>query len=197
MNVKLIFIRHGQTNWTKNKKMQGHIEIPLSRKGRKQIKKLANKLKKQGEKPDLIISSPLKRARQSAAIIASNFKILTTIDENLTEKDLGDLTGKTWKEVNKKYEFVSQTTDKRLGYDYSPYNGESIDDIKSRIEKFLNNIKEKYNHYNTIIVVTHAGILRILFSEIFHDQLEGLSVKINPACCYICSYNFKQTKSGK
>ncbi len=189
MRIKLIFIRHGQTNWTKNKRLQGRLDIPLDRKGRRQIKKIANELKMKGEKPDLIISSPLKRTRQSAAIIAHTFKVMFTIDRNLSEKDLGDLTGKTWKEVKRNYKFVSKKLDRKRYYDYSLYNGESVDQVRERVKKFLDNINRKHNHNKTIIVVTHAGILSILLHEFFYNQVKDFPVKINPACCYICNYN--------
>ncbi len=188
MSTRLIFIRHGQTDWTKNKKLQGQSDIPLNKKGRRQIKKLAEHLKSAGERPDIIISSPLRRTKQSAAIIAHTFKAMLTVDKNLTEKDLGDLAGKTWEEVNKNYKLASRKLDRKRYYDYTPYNGERVEDVRNRVENFLKNVKEKHNHNQTIIVVTHAGILRILFYEFFQNQLKDIPSKIKLASYNICNY---------
>ncbi len=184
MRIKLIFIRHGETDWTEKKRLQGRLDIPLNKKGKKQIEKTAVKLRRLGVNPSLIVSSPLRRARQSAVIIANIFKIPFTVDKNLSEKDLGELAGKTRQEVKEQYNLVFKQLNGNQYYDYSIYGGESIEGTKARIEAFLNSIERNYKD-ETIIVVTHAGILRFLFSEFFSDIEIDFQSGIKPGSYYI------------
>ncbi len=66
----LLLIRHGETDWNRQMRMQGHRDIPMNDFGISQIQELARKMADAGVKADVIISSPLERARQTAAIIA-------------------------------------------------------------------------------------------------------------------------------
>jgi broad specificity phosphatase PhoE len=75
MMFELTFLRHGESEGVQNKILQGHIDLPLTHKGRDQICTLANFWLKNGETFDKIISSPLKRAKETSEIIASCLNI--------------------------------------------------------------------------------------------------------------------------
>lgn len=178
MAVRLIFVRHGETDWNKANRLQGRVETPLNKNGVKQIKKTAVKLKKSSEKPEIIISSSMARAVQSAGIISKILAIPFQVNRNLAERDFGSLEGKTWEEINKIYGSGFKETDRKQQYDYRAYGGEGVEQVKERILDFLNYAIEKYDG-KTIIIVTHAGILRFL-SFLLHKMGINFSCDIKP-----------------
>ncbi len=165
MGVKLILVRHGQTDWNKQDKIQGATDIPLNNTGKKQIQNTARRLKKLfrkiGEKPDAIISSTLIRAKQSAMIIAEEFKMSFTVNGKIVEKNMGALEGDSWQKLCNKIDGNLKEKNKYHIYDYSPYGGESCIDVGERLLDFIHFVKKKYDG-KTIIVVAHGGVIRTL-----------------------------------
>ncbi len=140
----IYFVRHGQTEWNKIGKMQGHKDIELNDEGREQAQVVKEKL--QGIKFDKVFSSPLIRATETAKII-SNQEI--TIDNRLIERFNGELEGKFKKDI-KVFPDFNDPNDTRFGI-------ESLDSFRNRINDFLDEITKKYKDKN-ILVVTHAGV---------------------------------------
>lgn len=168
MSVRLILVRHGETPWNKANKLQGKIDILLNKNGVRQVRKTAAKLKKSGEKPMIIIASPLARAMQSASIISTMLGVPFTINKNLSERDFGRLEGLTWKEINELYGPNFQEKDRKQQYDYRVYGGESVREVRKRILNFMDYAKKEYDG-KTILIITHAGVLRYL-SIILHKM---------------------------
>jgi broad specificity phosphatase PhoE len=157
--MKLILVRHGQTDLNRQKRLTGRSEESLNKDGLSQVQDIIPELEKVNF--DMIFSSPLLRARQTAEIIANYFKMNVIIDDRIVERDFGLLSGKTWdeaKEYSKNKDLKEDDMQQR--YDYRPYEGESIEDVKKRYSNFIQEMKNK--HYNkTILVVAHGGILRL------------------------------------
>lgn len=93
--MEILLTRHGQTEWNVLGKVQGRADIELNEKGIQQAEETGEALK--NEKIDLIICSPLKRAKQTADIICKNRKIPIIYDEDVIERDFGEFEG-----INKK-----------------------------------------------------------------------------------------------
>ena len=183
MSVRIIFVRHGKTDWNKENKLQGRTDILLNKNGIEQVKKMATELKKSNERPRQIISSPLIRAMQSAIIISDILGIPVMANKNLAERDFGSLEGKTWKEVIAICGPGFKEIDRKQQYDYRPYGGESAEQVGKRILDFIDYASEEYGG-KTIIVVTHAGILRFM-SFIFHKMGMDFYHDTKPGGCSI------------
>lgn len=168
MSVRIIIVRHGETDWNKENKLQGRTDIFLNKNGIKQVKKTATKLKKLNERPEQIISSSLARAIQSAVIISNILGIPIRINDNLAERDFGSLEGKTWKEIIAICGPDFKEIDRKQQYDYRPYGGESAEQVGKRILDFIDYASKEYDD-KTIIVVTHGGILRFM-SFVFYKM---------------------------
>ena len=145
-------VRHGQTDWNKEKRIAGRVDVELNEIGIAQAKITAEKLK--DIKFDYVFSSPLKRAMQTAQIITKQ-KIIQ--DARLIERSNGDLEGKLHKDVPK--------------LDYNDpkeqrFNIEPITAFRERIFSFWNEITQKYKNKN-ILVITHAGIT--IYTKCFFD----------------------------
>jgi len=164
--MKLILTRHGETEENKKGILQGHLPGTLSKNGIEQGRKLSGRLK--NEKIDVIFSSDLKRASDTAEIIAKHnpgIKIICT--ESLREGDGGDYTGKPTKE---------------LDWNNRPANAETVEQIQKRAEEILDAAYEKYPD-KTVLFVAHAGFNRILIAQIMglKDPFKDLDDQHNTA----------------
>jgi len=147
--MKLILTRHGETIENVKSIWQGHLPGKLSKKGKEQAKKVANRLK--NEKINAIYSSDLARAKDTAIEI-SKFHPETPIHliKELREGDLGSITGK------KKY---------KIDWNNPPKGIENRESMRKRVKKLLDKVYKKHPN-DTIIFVGHNGINKALITAI-------------------------------
>lgn len=145
----MIYItRHGQTNWNVQKKVMGRCDEPLNETGLNQAEETRNNL--MDTDIDLIICSPLKRARQTAEIINRDRNIPIIYDERIIERDFGEFEGME----TKNFDFHGY-----WNY-YKNKQFESAENIQfffKRVYDFLEDITEKYKDKN-VLLVAHGGI---------------------------------------
>ena len=146
----IYIVRHGQTDWNKIGKNQGQTDIPLNEVGISQAYEVKEKLK--DIKFDIVFSSPLKRAFETAKIIAGNNVI---VDDRLIERGNGLLEGKTKDEM---IEIIEKEKIDMTDIDNDKFGIESIRHLQERVDNFLNEITSKYKDKN-ILIVTHAGAI--------------------------------------
>lgn len=147
--MKIKFVRHGETNLNyPERRMQGISDYDLNINGIKQAEEIRDKLAE--EDFDIIISSPLKRAKHTAEIINEFKKIEIIYDDRIIERNYGQLEGKLF---NTEY--------CNLDYDFESIGGESIDTYKARLKDFIFEIKKKY-YDKKVLVVAHNGIISVL-----------------------------------
>ena len=149
--MKIYAMRHGETDWNVEKRAQGQTDIELNENGIKQA--VAAKELVQQLNPDVIISSPLKRAHKTAEIVADG-KIKIILEDRLKERCFGDFEGTEiatmpWEEF--------YHCEKNL----SNGNMETVLDLLKRVKNVLTEIKEKYSD-KTVLIVTHGGTLRAI-----------------------------------
>jgi broad specificity phosphatase PhoE len=153
--MEVFVTRHGQTNWNILDKVQGHTDIELNEVGRQQAKETGLKIK--DEKIDLIFTSPLKRAKETAEIINNNFKVPIIEDNRLMERSFGKNEGITKEDLKILIANNSEVNDL---WNYSKkvdFNGiENMYDFCNRIYNFLDDTIKNYNDKN-ILIVTHGG----------------------------------------
>ncbi len=102
--MDIYLLRHGETDWNKTGRLQGHADIPLNARGRVQVDETVRILRNMGVRMDVMVSSPLKRAQESAVIAAAllNYPRDSIVVENLLiERDFGEGEGLTIKEFRK------------------------------------------------------------------------------------------------
>ena len=158
MNLKnkkglIVFVRHGQTDWNIDGRMQGREDIPLNQAGLNQAKFTALGIKKACDTTgivfDKVISSPLCRASVTGKMISEEINCpLFLCDERIIERDFGELSGK-------KYDHNSQAIVNDI--DSCP-SLERVEDLVFRVNDF---IKEYASTGENILVVTHGAITRI------------------------------------
>ena len=168
----ILLIRHGQSEWNKLNLFTGFKNIELSEQGIDEANKAGQNFKNLNIKFDIVFTSELKRAQETAKIILKNLdqwdylyeegKIITDI--NLNERDYGDLTGLNKKETADKFG-EEQVHKWRRGYSDQPPNGESLEDVVRRVkiyfEESINPAIQSADN-NNILIAAHGNSLRAL-----------------------------------
>ncbi len=154
--MKILITRHGQTDWNVLGKIQGQTDIELNDNGRQQAKETGELIK--NENIDIIITSPLKRAKETAKIINENFNVTIIEDNRLMERNFGKSEGLT-KDDRRKLKEINPEVNDVWNYNKNiDFNGmETMQDFCNRIYKFLDEIINKYR-YKNILIVTHGGV---------------------------------------
>jgi len=164
--MKILLLRHGQTEWNALKKYQGHMDIALNDAGRAQAEKLARYLRC-NEKIEAIYCSDLSRSRETAEIIARELQLSIQVDERFREIGFGDWEGMTYEEVSRMYPeeytkwFNNNLTIKVPG-------GESIDDLLARTLPSLGDLAQR--HAGTVLVVSHGGLIKTLLNHLLGSE---------------------------
>lgn len=172
--ARLILVRHGETEWNRQKRYQGQTDMELNTTGIRQAEKTAERLAQ--EKISAIYCSDLRRARQTAEIIASSQSGRTDIRESplLREMDFGDYEGRTFDEMDEKYRLIfsaSPSWRSRGPYVRSP-NGESIADLADRVERFSTSTLEHHPSNDTLLISAHGGTIQVLICHLLGISLE-------------------------
>ena len=168
----ILLIRHGQSEWNKLNLFTGFKNIELSDQGIDEANKAGQNFKNLNIKFDIVFTSELKRAQETAKIILKNLdqwdhlygegKIITDI--KLNERDYGDLTGLNKKETADKFG-EEQVHKWRRGYSDQPPNGESLEDVVRRVkiyfEESINPAIQSVDNSN-ILIAAHGNSLRAL-----------------------------------
>lgn len=145
----IYIVRHGQTDKNVEKVLQGRSDFPLNNTGREQAREIAAYFKKQGICFDKIYSSPLKRATETASIIAGeNHKILT--DTRLLEMDYGPYEGVSLSSPPKEIQVFFQD----FVNNKAPEGMESLDQVVARMGNFISDLSVEQEE--NILIATHA-----------------------------------------
>ena len=151
--MRLILVRHGQTEENVAKINQGHMPGKLTKQGIEQAKKLALRLK--DEKIDKIFVSDLKRCVDTAAeIIKFHPNAEVAYEPAVREQNLGIFEGKPWGSMRKAAEAAGINP-----YELKPEGGESFQELRKRIATFLEKVI-KTEHNKTVLIVSHGGPIR-------------------------------------
>jgi 2,3-bisphosphoglycerate-dependent phosphoglycerate mutase len=168
MTTQVLFIRHGETDWNRIKRIQGHIDIPLSEHGLLQAEQLAARLAH--EKIDAVYSSDLQRAMQTARPFADALGLDLNLNEGLRERFYGAFQGLDSDEINEKFpaEYVEwQTRDPGFA---PPGEGESQRVFYHRVVHAMEPIIAAHPG-GRIACVAHGGVLDCIYRFAMKLQL--------------------------
>jgi broad specificity phosphatase PhoE len=149
-----ILARHGETDWNRDGRFQGHADPPLNARGREQAHALADALA--GEKIDAIYSSDLSRAHETAQIVADRLGLSVIVDPDLRERDVGQWAGLTLPEIEERF-----PDELRLFREEGRSVGETREALSRRVVAATRRIAAAHPD-GRVVVVTHGGALRML-----------------------------------
>ncbi len=151
--MKIYVVRHGQTDYNINGLFQGRKDIPLNSVGIKQAEETAQKFK--NIPVDIILVSPLTRAKETAKYISNVTGIKPVIEQDLIERNFGDMEGKP----NREDCNIKMLLDYEKNYNIC--NVEPIQSLFKRVSDCLDKIIDKYMGKN-VVLVTHGGVAQAI-----------------------------------
>jgi broad specificity phosphatase PhoE len=156
--MQCYFVRHGETDFNKSGRIMGQLDEPLDQEGIEQSRQLAEKIDSDF---DLIFCSPMTRTKQTAEVINQKLKIPIEYRDEIRERNFGSLAGESLAEMDQDTKQEIKQRDFDLTYDYRPYGGESVEDVKARLQSFIASLKGRPE--KKALVVTHTGIIRLMY----------------------------------
>ena len=180
--MKIYFVRHGETDWNKERKIQGQVDIPLNEFGRHLARETAKGLR---DVPfDVCFTSPLGRARETAEIILQGRDVPILEDKRILEMNFGVLEGKCCsKEGWDVPDSFQMFFDDPVHYQ-APEGGEDFQAVRERTGDFLNWLfaQEKYRD-STVLVTTHGAAMAGLLNNLKKKPLaEYWGVGVHKNC---------------
>ena len=164
--MSIYLIRHGETDWNLQLRLQGREDIPLNETGVDQAKRTGFVF--QDIPIDAIVTSPLQRARITGEIIGKEIGVTNVIIENdIIEKDFGEASGLTYVQKHEKYKDVK-------------CKGE--EDLKHIQQRMLHAIMKYSKLYENVIMVSHGASIKAAILAISHGTY-GTSKEILKNCC--------------
>jgi probable phosphoglycerate mutase len=152
----LLLVRHGETDWNRDGRWQGHSDTQLNDAGRAQARRVASEL---GD-VDVIYSSDLARARETAEIIAAQLGDLeVNVDNRLRERSFGAWEGRTGPEIEA--DFAEQHARWRAGDGAGADDAEAFEAFGDRVREFLEDVLARHPG-ETVLVVAHGGPIRVI-----------------------------------
>lgn len=178
--MKIYMIRHGETLWNKEGKIQGSCDIELNERGLMQANEVKEKLKNISF--DVCFASPLKRAKKTAEIVI-NDKCDIVIDELLKERGYGAYEGKKAQEMDIE---VLKLWDYKENY--SDNDVESLDELLKRATMFIEKIKNNCSNDSTVLIVSHGGFIKGLYYAVngYNKDTDFMSFHLENCGVYEC-----------
>jgi len=169
--MRILLARHGETEWNALGRRQGQLDSPLTALGRRHASQLGSIV--DGEPLDLICSSPLRRALDTATPIAERHSMEVLVVDDLAELDHGSFAGLTNEQIESQYPgSLAQRADEKYSWRFP--GGESYEDLDIRSASALQAIEETCS--KTTLIVSHAMTTRMLLRNLLdldpHEVLE-------------------------
>jgi probable phosphoglycerate mutase len=167
--TRLIAVRHGETAWNVEARLQGQLDIPLNERGFEQARRTAHWLAE--DTPDVVVSSDLARAQATAQAIASFNRIPLELDPGLRERSFGSFQGMTHVEVAERWPDLSKRWKSR-DPEFAPGDGESLTVFYARCIEATLRIAERHAG-KTVVLVAHGGVMDCLYRAASRIDLQA------------------------
>lgn len=175
--MTLLIVRHGQTVWNTQHRMQGQQDSPLTELGRELARRLAVRL--EGVHIDGIVTSPLPRAQDTARILAGACDAPVSVDERLKELNLGRWEGEDMRTIETRYPIDFEWFWENPNRYMELRGGETFDALLARTLDFLRDMHSRNGVY---LAVTHALALRALRQNALGIETNRSRMSM-PSCC--------------
>jgi broad specificity phosphatase PhoE len=168
LTVRLILVRHGQTDYNHRGLTLGRADIPLTDIGRHQAECLKSALT--SPPLDAIYASPLIRARETAARIAEAHGLEVAIEQGLIEMDIGEVEGLTFSEVRQKFPALAENWGGSEGPVFRMPGGERLVDVQARAIQGIDTLAARHPD-QTICAVTHNFVILAFLAHVLQIDL--------------------------
>jgi broad specificity phosphatase PhoE len=175
VHTTVALVRHGETDWNRDRRFQGHADVPLNDAGLAQARELAASL--DGERFAAVYTSPLLRAAQTAKILAAQLGVEAREHASLKEVDVGSWSGFTVTEVEARFpEGFARWADWRTtGWE----DGESYEQLSERVVSGVLEIAARHPG-DRVLAVTHGGPMRAVLASALRLELHEVHGAVGP-----------------
>lgn len=163
MGTTFVIVRHGQTAWNKEERFRGRADLPLDETGLRQADAAARRIAARYQ-PAAILASPLQRTIQTASPIADACGLTAQADDRLLDLDYGAFSGLRPSEAEALYPQLYRTWIEAPHLVRFP-QGESLDDVRARLEELTDQMLQRYPD-RQIILVSHLVVCRVLLCSL-------------------------------
>ena len=167
--TRLIVVRHGETAWNVDTRIQGHLDIPLNATGLWQARQLGDALA--GEAISAIYTSDLLRARRTAQAVADATGAALVDEPGLRERAFGSFQGRTFAEVEAEHPEQARRWRQR-DPDYAPQGGESLRVLRERVVDTTHRLAARHPG-ELVLLVTHGGVLDVLYRAATRQDIQA------------------------
>lgn len=167
--TRIVAIRHGETAWNVDTRIQGHLDIPLNDTGRWQARRAGAALA--GESLSAVYASDLGRAYQTAQAVADVAGLPVVADPGLRERAFGTFEGKTFAEIESAWPDEALRW-RRRDPAFEPAGGESLLRFRERIVGTLNRLAARHPG-EQIVLVGHGGVMDVLYRAATGQELQA------------------------
>lgn len=167
--TRILAIRHGQTAWNADGRIQGHTDIALDAHGRWQAQRLARALG--DEDLQALYSSDLSRARQTAAPLAARRGLALRIESGLRERGFGEFEGLSFAQIERRWPEQAAAW-RRRDPDFGARGGEVLREFRDRVLATVTRLARRHRGQG-IALVTHGGVLDLLYREAARVALDA------------------------
>jgi len=150
----ILMARHGETDWNRESRFQGHADTQLNESGREQAQELADRLAR--ERITVVYASPLARALETAEIVADRLGLDVETVEGLREVDVGSWSGLTRAEIEERF---PEGFRRWIEFDHGWDGGESYEELGVRVLAALRKLAARHPG-ERVLVVSHGGPMR-------------------------------------
>jgi probable phosphoglycerate mutase len=168
--TRIIAIRHGETAWNVDTRIQGQLDVPLNDTGRWQAQRLARALAAR-EPIDVVYSSDLLRAWETARAVSETTGAPVVTDEGLRERGFGVFQGKTFAEIEASLPEEALRWRKRDPF-WAPEGGESLTAMRRRVVETLHTLASRHTG-EQIVLVAHGGVMDLLYRAATGQELQA------------------------
>ncbi len=189
METIVYLVRHGETDWNRERRFQGQKDIPLNQYGKRQANKLADYFVIKKFSIDSIYSSDLKRAVLTAEFIAMKLNHIVHVHYGLRERNFGDLEGKKIDDIKQHNPGINLANIDQ----YKDLNIEEYNAFKSRIYHTILNISE--NHIgDQVVIVCHGAAINAFLHEVSEGNMGSGKTKIDNTSITTVVYNHRKSQ---
>jgi len=178
--VTLFLVRHGETTWNRDGKIQGWADSSLTEPGRRQARAVGARLAAEGV--DRLVVSDLQRTRETAAVLGeAGVEVAPMFERAWRERDFGEYRGLTRAEVATRHDHYDP--DGSLVAIEDVPEGELLDDFEERVRAGLDAVAADLDGDETAVVVTHSGAIRAAVAAVTGRDLGTLAREWSPDNC--------------
>lgn len=175
--MRIIFVRHAESEGNADGRLQGHADFGLSDLGRAQARALRDRLQAEGLQPSHVYSSPLLRTAGTAEIVAEGWAPAIVHWDDLMEHDIGIFSGLTWDQIDTAFPDVASRFHGTRDWDVVE-KAESFERRSARGRRVIDTVTSRHGDGDVIVLFTHGGILGYMVAALMGaDRAWGVSAQ--------------------